>query len=681
MLKNKITKLISAFLIISILMPAFLFSLPKQANATFCPPSVIPTGQEVPVKEKAVAGSTGVTCITTVKGWIEYLLKEALKAIARKALEKVTNSIVSWINSDFHGQPLFLENPTSFFKDIAKSELKKYVDLFGYDLKMFPFGRDFALNAINAYRSTLQKNTSYTLNNILNQQEGRAFRGDFSVGGWNGLISKSQFPQNNPLGFQFLAAEELNNKLLDTIQAPAQQVNKLLQQGQGFLSPQTCPSNPNYPKSTNPYNPPSYDQAGYDRTHQWNPPLPQYLVDAEGYIISENPAYTAYKKNYEADAIKNRGDWDEKNTCPKGLVNTTPGAVVASQITTALTSHIRNKELSAALGNSFSIIFDALLNHFLEKGLNALSNSINPPPDNWSYDGNTLDGRVPGDLILPQNVSVNVGQTTSTNISGGTAPYLVGIGGGNPAVATAAIARNALAVTGVAPGETTIAVKDSSSPEKTASVHITIVSPGGLMVIPANIVFKTNDSITASISGGKEPYSIVVGPDETIATALYRDTALIIYGVDAGDTSISIKDSSGTPKIVTVNIKVIGQLIIQQNVPVRVGQVKSANIYGGTAPFTIKTPPDAAVATATISGNTLNITGVALGETAVIVKDSFSPEQTAKVQISVSNTPDPTQPKLGTCVAYFPPSFLPNIKINILQPACFGVNPQWIANK
>jgi len=64
----------------------------------------------------------------------------------------MTKSVTNWINSGFHGAPLFLENPGSFFQDIGKYEIKNLVDEFGYDPNRFPFGQAFALNTINAYK-------------------------------------------------------------------------------------------------------------------------------------------------------------------------------------------------------------------------------------------------------------------------------------------------------------------------------------------------------------------------------------------------------------------------------------------------------------------------------------------------------------------------------------------------
>ena len=83
-----------------------------------------------------------------------------------------------------------------------------------------------------------------------------------------------------------------------------------------------------------------------------------------------------------------KGVWAMTNTCPDGLVNTTPGSVVANQIIGAMGSKGRQGELASAMGNSLAAIFDALLIKFMDDGLNALFDKVSPPEpvgDDFNY--------------------------------------------------------------------------------------------------------------------------------------------------------------------------------------------------------------------------------------------------------------------------------------------------------
>ena len=391
--KDKTKKIISALLIILVLVPTVLFSRPKKAEAFI--PDFLNAALKIigNVFEGASAYANQAGIALKFKEVAKEALKEVAKRFARKLLQQITQNTINWINTGFHGNPLFIENPKSFFKDIAKLEVKNLIKIFGYDSRRFPFGKDFSLNIIASYKRTLENNAQYSLSKVINDPSLLAsYRNNFNVGGWNGFLINTQYPQNNYIGFQMLATEELARRIANPVDNKIKKTQELLQQGMGFLSPQTCPSNPDYPIAINPNDPPSFKQT------PWDPPKPVFIEDPEqpGSQI-EDPASIGKREQYEQNYITtntvNMENFDKKYDCPKGLVNTTPGGVVANQINQAMGSKFRETELAGAIGGSISAILDALLNHFIDKGLNALLTKRNPPPDNpdnWDYYGNTL---------------------------------------------------------------------------------------------------------------------------------------------------------------------------------------------------------------------------------------------------------------------------------------------------
>lgn len=398
---TKTKKIISGLLIILILLPAVLLSFPKKGYAIWGAGDV---GTN-PVGDVSSAGTMTAALETAASTAEELALKledvaiavgkELLKAVAKRVLAEITKSTINWINSGFHGAPLFLENPQSFFTDIAKSELKTIVDTYGYNSLLYPFGKQFALNAINSYKTQTATNAQYTLSNVMNSAQLVRYRNDFNYGGWNGFLINTQYPQNNYLGFNMIATEELARNLQGTSQNAAQKVQTLLQQGAGFLSPQTCPTsiNPDYNNGTNEFQKPSF---------QYNVPMPDTPTSTADTDTDQQDAYGAALTKWNADRDAAKTEWEAKNTCLKkdgtsGLVNTTPGSVASGLITKALGASQDEASYSAMMGNSLSAIFDALLNKFLGDGLNALASKINPAPvtDNWSYNGQTLGSSAP----------------------------------------------------------------------------------------------------------------------------------------------------------------------------------------------------------------------------------------------------------------------------------------------
>ncbi len=398
--KNKKSqKFISSLLVIAILLPSLIvFSMPKKAEAftfTDLPAFAQRIATNIQkafsnVKDIFIASSTGGTFAIKVKEFAKALLREIAMVIARKALQEMTKSTVNWINAGFHGSPLFLENPSSFFEDITKSQIKAVVNKYGYDSVRYPFGKDFSINIIKSYNSSTEETTVHTLSKVIQDPATLYnYQNNFNTGGWNAFFINNLYPQNNYLGFQMLATEQLQ----DQIDAKAEKTETALDQGQGFLSPQTCPSNPKYNNGYNEFNRPSFNNAEWEKNNSYNleQNAPACYSNPPNQELCEQQA-TAYDAIYEGKRSGTKALWSVDNTCPDGLVNTTPGAVVANQITTALTSQFRQGEINQAIGSAMSSILSALLNRLLDKGLNALASKSNPKPpgDNFTYNGLTL---------------------------------------------------------------------------------------------------------------------------------------------------------------------------------------------------------------------------------------------------------------------------------------------------
>ncbi len=391
---KKIQKLISTLMIVAMFAPSLVFfSKPKKAEAQFVDP-LNAVWQPVRAVFDILNTASNITDTgLSIKEVLTDIARVFLQRLARKFLQEMTTSTVNWINTGFHGQPLFIENAGSFFEDIAKSEVRWLVDTIGYDRLNFPFGRQTALGIIYSYKRQFEVNARYSLSKVINDPILlQRYRNDFNVGGWNGFLINTQYPQNNYLGFQILANEKLARELQGTSQSAAEKVRDKLQQGMGFLSPQTCPGNPEYNNDINEFNRPAFN---YDAKYEPPEDIPFDIFSGED--VSDNirkniEQKAQYDAQYRAGEAAVYAEWAIENTCPGGLMTTTPGSVAANSIMEALGTTQRQGELSAAMGNSLSAIFDALTNHFMNQGLTALATKINPQPsfNDWSYEGNTL---------------------------------------------------------------------------------------------------------------------------------------------------------------------------------------------------------------------------------------------------------------------------------------------------
>lgn len=331
------------------------------------------------------------------------ILAEIGKNIAKRILAQITEDTVNWINNGFEGKPLFLENPDAFYMDIRDQEIIGFTDAIGYDKLNFPYAKGFLLGYIQSQKNQFSSWAQSSLNRSL-ADRGKTlteFAGDFNVGGFDGWLQLTQVPQNNPWGFQIEATEDISRRVGGLVQTKAQSIKKEIDLGSGFMSPKICVDPGPMPLG--------YAKKARDAQDKINKAVSKStgavitsgtgvtmsggvtMTGSGGTISSNDPSVISLQQTIDA------------NTCKREEA-TTPGTVVASQITLALGSKVRQSELGAALGNSLSAVFDALLNKLVDTaagGLTSLVTSDSPEeekPGDWSYFGESLgvDGSTTG---------------------------------------------------------------------------------------------------------------------------------------------------------------------------------------------------------------------------------------------------------------------------------------------
>jgi len=323
-------------------------SWPKKASADAVTPFTIDIIAEL--NTALTNSSTTSTSIATWKGVFTEVIKNALKIVAKKAMKKMTESTVNWINQGFEGKPLFLDDPESFFTKIGDDTIIETVNEIGDDLDNYPWGKELAQNKVREARTKKKSTTKgrigvFDLNtrfNLNSPEEIERFYSDTRVGGWDGWTAMVNNPNNNAIGFDLALSNDLQKQT-------AQKTDNWEKSIQGmFLPTQECAN-------------------------------PKGMTREEEDELREADDSAAY----------------EAGRC-KSWKDTTPSSLVASKISSALTSGDRQTELSMALGNSLSQVFNALLNNFIDKGLSALTTNITSPSapgtpsDKWSFGGETF---------------------------------------------------------------------------------------------------------------------------------------------------------------------------------------------------------------------------------------------------------------------------------------------------
>lgn len=218
------------------------------------------------------------------------------------------------------------------------------------------------------------------------------------------------------------------------------------------------------------------------------------------------------------------------------------------------------------------------------------------------------------------DINIGVGAAASYTVGGGNGPYTVG--SSNVAVATATITDNKLTVTGVSVGQSKIVLRDAS----TGNVQITVtVGSSAALFTSAPAILTVGvgtSSPTFTIGGGSQIYTVTSGNPQ-IASVGINGNKFTINGVAAGRTTVTVKDSLGTPVNIDVTIGSGAPFYTTApgDITLTVAGSGTYVLGGGTAPYTA-TSSNTSVVTSAVSGNSLTLTGVGSGKAVVVLRDA-----------------------------------------------------------
>lgn len=312
--------------------------------------------------------------------------KECLDAIgyalAKTLLAKLTDSIINWINNGFDGNPFYIGDSGSFFKNVIKDELQFALD----DLKRtgtiyFDILRQ---EAIYRARSTLRDKVGFTLDSdIVNAVCGyaeyeaeefcrgqltpesqyelsRAFTRGYIPFQWSTWDSLTQNCGNNIFCVDSYA---LNYELYQR-QEKVQQLNDTLNRSGGFLNQEVCAD------------------PGFERDlEDWNAEVASYSTPPDDDFVGP-PAPP--DESLVQDLIDS-GDFPAKPVCREKIVRT-PGRIIADKLTSNLGTTERQLELADELNESIAAIFDALIGKLIQDGIASFRNN----DDDFDEDGNYI---------------------------------------------------------------------------------------------------------------------------------------------------------------------------------------------------------------------------------------------------------------------------------------------------
>lgn len=195
--------------------------------------------------------------------------------------------------------------------------------------------------------------------------------------------------------------------------------------------------------------------------------------------------------------------------------------------------------------------------------------------------------------VLPATIAANIGDQLTLSIAGGTPSYSVVSSSSNASVTrvtqTSGSAAATAVITAANQGTAMIVVTDSAGNQVSSTLTIA-TSSIPLALTPASISTSVGNRTTATISGGRPPYSVVsssanVSVVQTIPGA--HSTTLILEALGVGDASIMIFDSTGGQVNGQVSVTTQALVVTPSSVSVRTGTNVSINISGGLPPYSV----------------------------------------------------------------------------------------------
>jgi hypothetical protein len=139
--------------------------------------------------------------ITDRKCYLDFIVKTLSKAV----VHALVSSIIDWINRGFEGGPTFVTDPAGFFGNIADQEIGRMIDGSGLGFVCDPFRLQLQLSFLGQRNRTVAPSRCSITSIVRNFET--FVNGNFNDGGWQGWISMTSQPQNNPFGSQLMAEE------------------------------------------------------------------------------------------------------------------------------------------------------------------------------------------------------------------------------------------------------------------------------------------------------------------------------------------------------------------------------------------------------------------------------------------------------------------------------------------
>lgn len=150
-----------------------------------------------------------------------------------------------------------------------------------------------------------------------------------------------------------------------------------------------------------------------------------------------------------------------------------------------------------------------------------------------------------------KSISVAPGESVSTTVSGGTAPYTVATS--NKDIAEGQAANSTITISGKKAGKAILTVTDKNNLAGRITVTVADASKS-LKLDKSSLSLAAGKSETISVKNGTQPFTATPA-DKSIATATVSGAKIEVKAVKAGKTTIAVADKNKLSATITVEVK------------------------------------------------------------------------------------------------------------------------------
>lgn len=301
-----------------------------------------------------VTSHTTNTANTTKFNIKKFLLDGLARMAAQILIQKITASIVQWINTGFQDGPAFLTDPEQFFLDAGDQVSGAFINGVGLNFLCSPFELNIRLGlALLQARKTAQR-YKCTLTGVLkNVQNFQAFvKGDFFAGGgWDGWLKMTQSQQNNAYGAAIIAQQELSIKV-------GEKKFDLLEQfkwSKGFKDGKEC------------------EETELSQSAQQDVRIRDAANNLQAGNEDEADAIGQVRQKYD-DRVKSNEKDPNRQVCKK-YKTTTPGSVVQGQLDQVLPKQLEGLNVVDEINEIVGALANQLITQAVGQGSGLLGAS------------------------------------------------------------------------------------------------------------------------------------------------------------------------------------------------------------------------------------------------------------------------------------------------------------------